>query len=348
MKQQTDDETELRQYLLGELPREARAEVEERLFLDGDYFRRLQAATDDLIDDYVYEELSAADRGRFETYFLSQPGHREDLKIARALQQYISAEAGSEPAETASAAAADLPRARPAPGVLFFPRLRALNPLARLSLAAAALIIVAVGIWLVIKAARSREQAPPMRVQQPAPATPRQEEMTTNGQPDLAPTIEPERRADKKNQEPAPEETRVENRKEQEAPRHPGPPPPSEGTTGTTLAVLLMPGSGVRGGGEGNKVALTPETRYVTLRMPLPFEVGDYRDYRASLQSGGRAILTRPGLKPAAAEGVNIISLTARASLLLHGKNYQIKLSGVTAAGEARDVATYTFRVEGQ
>lgn len=340
MKQETDDETELRQYLLGELPREESAQVEERLFLDGDYFRRLQAAADDLVDDYVYEELSAADRGRFETHFLSQPGRREDLKIARALQMYISAEADT------SSAAAELPRTLPPPRAAFFPSLRALNPLARLSLAAAAVIIVALGVWLLLRAGRGREQSPPMQAQQPAPATPRREELPTNGGPVVSPSPEPERRADRGNQEPAPEEKRADNGKGQEAPRPPGPTPPGDAPARTTLAVLLLPGGGVRGGGgEGNKVALARGVRAVTLQMPLT-EAGDYRDYRATLRAGGRAVLTKSGLKPAPVEGVDVISLTVPAGLLRPGQDYQLKLSGTTAANESRDIAAYAFRVE--
>ena len=103
MKEQSEDEVVLRQYLLGALTQEEHALVEERLFLNPDYFRQLQAAEDDLIDDYVYEELPVADRDRFETHFLSDPVRRQDLKIAQALRKYIAVEAEAKsPASTSA------------------------------------------------------------------------------------------------------------------------------------------------------------------------------------------------------------------------------------------------------
>lgn len=345
MKQQSDDETELRRYLLGELTEEERAGVEERFFLDSDYFRQLQAAEDDLMDDYVYEELPAADRGRFETYFLSQPGHRQDLKIAQALRMYISAEARlSQPGPTFSTG--DLDERPAAAKVAFFPRSRRFNSLARLSLAAAAVIILAFGIWLILRAVRNRDQSPPIQVQRPepretAPATPPQEERTTNSQPATSPVEEQERRAERKGQEPG--EKHVENREGREVPR-PRESPPQDGVPGGTLAVLLIPGGGVRGGGETNKVALTSGVRFVNLQLPL-VEGNGYRNYQVSLQADGRTILTRSGLKSVAAEQVNMVPVTVPAKLLRHG-NYQIKLSGVTAKGETHDIAAYAFQVE--
>ena len=48
--------------LLGELPAEQKAEIEERCGLDGDLFDRLLARRDSLIDDYLGDRLPALQR----------------------------------------------------------------------------------------------------------------------------------------------------------------------------------------------------------------------------------------------------------------------------------------------
>lgn len=335
MKQQSDDETELRRYLLGELTEEERAQVKERLFLNSDYFQQLQAAEDDLIDDYVYEELSVADRESFETHFLSQPGRHEDLKFAQALKMYISTEAPPSSAISAAAVAIHPPPTTKSK-VMFLPFLRNFSNLARLSLAAATLIILAVGIWLVIRAVRNRDQSPPIQAQRPTPQEtvpdPQQREvMPTNSQPGKSQPVE--------------QEQHVENRKGPEPPRPREPSPQSGDAPGSTLAVLLIPGGGIRGGGETNKVTLTSAVRLVNLQMPL-IESNDYRSYQVSLQADGRVILTRSGLKATVVEEVNLVPVPVPARLLRR-KSYLIKLSGVTKEGETRDIATYAFQVEG-
>src|ERR1044071_6408820 len=88
MKEYVLDEVLVRRFLLGELSAE-RAEVEEQAFVDSESFAFIQEAADDLIDEFVYGDLSSAEKERFERYFLSQPGRHEDLKIARALQKHV-------------------------------------------------------------------------------------------------------------------------------------------------------------------------------------------------------------------------------------------------------------------
>jgi hypothetical protein len=348
---QPDDETELRRYLLGELTPEELAQVKERLFLDSDYFRQLQAAEDELIDDYIYEELSTAERGRFETYFLVQPGRRKDIRIAQALKRYISAEAQPLPFTQDSAAVA-LPRPPLAEsGVVFSTFRRSFSSFARLSLAAAALIILAIGIWLLISVVRNRERSPPVQVRQPVlqetkPAPP-QEEITTNSQPSNSPPTQQEQRVERREQGPGVEEKHVENRTGRDAPQSRKAFPPDEATSGSTLAVLLIPGGGVRGGGATSKVPLSSGIKLVNLQLPL-IESSSYPNYRALLQTDGRTIFTLAGLKPTDDKPVKFVIVTVPAKIL-SSKTYQIKLIGITnTTGETRSIATYAFQVEGR
>ncbi|HEV3468186.1 MAG TPA: hypothetical protein VG148_02620, partial [Pyrinomonadaceae bacterium] len=110
--------------------------VEERLFLDAEYFRQLRAAEDELIDEYLYEGLSAGERERFKDTFLTTPERRESLRVARALREYISRNPPPDPAKNHPL------------GFLF-----GRAPLLQLSLAALALLIVGGLAWLAFRRA---------------------------------------------------------------------------------------------------------------------------------------------------------------------------------------------------
>jgi hypothetical protein len=75
-----------RKYLLGELDERTRAALEERLFAGDDALSvDLQAAEDDLIDDYVRGRLTRTERRRFEAALPGVPSRRRKLAFAGAL-----------------------------------------------------------------------------------------------------------------------------------------------------------------------------------------------------------------------------------------------------------------------
>src|SRR5688572_432723 len=92
MKENVMNELVARRFLLGDLSVEERERIEELAFDDPETFSLIQSAQDDLIDDFVNDELSSEERERFQNYFLAQPGRRQDLRIGRALQQYLGRE----------------------------------------------------------------------------------------------------------------------------------------------------------------------------------------------------------------------------------------------------------------
>lgn len=79
---QEPDQTILR-YLLGELSEAEQERFEDEYFADSQLFQRLQDARNDLMDGYVREELPAAQRARFEQYFLASLRRRERVDLAR-------------------------------------------------------------------------------------------------------------------------------------------------------------------------------------------------------------------------------------------------------------------------
>lgn len=86
MNQQIDESTK-RDFLLGRLPLDspARRRIEQRLILDPDFSAEMEAAEDDLLDEYARQTLSATEREDFERYFLIADGRgarRDELRGA--------------------------------------------------------------------------------------------------------------------------------------------------------------------------------------------------------------------------------------------------------------------------
>src|SRR5512143_1818079 len=83
-------------YLLGELPEDEQARLEDRAFVNTQFSQEILAVEGDLIDEYVRGGLSAARRQRFETLFLASAERRKKVEVARALAQVTAggAEAG--------------------------------------------------------------------------------------------------------------------------------------------------------------------------------------------------------------------------------------------------------------
>jgi hypothetical protein len=78
--------TDVRRYLLGELPEEEAQRLEEEYFADDARFGELLAAEDDLIEQYLREGLDSADRARFESRFLATARGRQKVALASVLQ----------------------------------------------------------------------------------------------------------------------------------------------------------------------------------------------------------------------------------------------------------------------
>src|SRR5688572_732884 len=77
------------QYLLGELPEEQQVEIEGRAFSDQEFMAGITSVENDLIDEYVRDEMSASDRQRFESRFLASESRRKRVEFARALAHLL-------------------------------------------------------------------------------------------------------------------------------------------------------------------------------------------------------------------------------------------------------------------
>ena len=85
-----DDQELIYKYLLGELPEEQQAELEQRYFADDELFERLMAVEDELINRYARNESSDEERQRIEAYFLVSQPRRKRLMFTQALMRYLA------------------------------------------------------------------------------------------------------------------------------------------------------------------------------------------------------------------------------------------------------------------
>ncbi|MEP6900992.1 MAG: hypothetical protein ABJA66_04530 [Actinomycetota bacterium] len=79
------NETEIRPFLLGEMPAEARSAFEEKFIADESLFEQISIAEDELIESYLRGTLSPAEKISFEREFLSTEPRRRRVRFARTM-----------------------------------------------------------------------------------------------------------------------------------------------------------------------------------------------------------------------------------------------------------------------
>jgi hypothetical protein len=88
--QESEDTRLLIRYLLNDLNEVEEEEVEERYSSDENFFTKLLATEDELIDSYVLGDISHPDREKFEEAYLSNPRRREKVESNRVLLQAVN------------------------------------------------------------------------------------------------------------------------------------------------------------------------------------------------------------------------------------------------------------------
>jgi hypothetical protein len=141
----------IRRYLLSSVSEEERDQVEMRLMTDDDFFQQINLVEDELVEEYLDEELSEADRGRFETTFLCAPERQQKLRFTRALRVY-AAKSQKDPARRS-----------------WYERLLTLfnpsRPVLAYALASVLLLVGGGGFWLLVQMSGLREQVSGLRGQ---------------------------------------------------------------------------------------------------------------------------------------------------------------------------------------
>lgn len=120
-----------RRYLLGAATDQESTDIEQAYFDDDAAVDRIAAVEDDLIEDYLADQLSAPDRARFERSYLAVPQHRVRVETIRRLVADASSRAATEQATDA----------KPAPK-------RVIRYAPWLALAASLLMVASVSLWV--------------------------------------------------------------------------------------------------------------------------------------------------------------------------------------------------------
>jgi hypothetical protein len=167
----TPEAMRARRYLLGQASDEECAVLEQEYFERDDAVDRISAAEDDLIEDYLSNDLGSSERDWFERTYLSVPHHRVRVDMIRRLMAQASRSGSAQPAPVAAPSWNRV--ARPAPW---------------LAMAATLLIAAAVGWWMLSPFGAPQPQ---IAANPPSPSTPAAPERTPSAPRTFALTIAP-------------------------------------------------------------------------------------------------------------------------------------------------------------
>jgi hypothetical protein len=162
------DEAQIVSYLLGDLDENERARLEERFLRDVEYRDLIRSVEDDLVDDYLRGELPPHQRELFEKQFASHPQRAQKVELARALNRALDERPRVITGKSATVLRAPV-------------RSRAPISAFRYPLAAAAVLLLGLGLWLVMETRRS---GPPVEQPQAQQQTPRPEDKPPTPPPD--------------------------------------------------------------------------------------------------------------------------------------------------------------------
>jgi hypothetical protein len=327
MENKPSNEGLIVRYLLGDLPEEEQAQVEDRAFTDHEYLQSLLTVENDLIDEYVRGALSDSERRQFEGRFLASPGRQQRVELARALArvapEFMAAEEAARPAVTSAPASWW--------GALAA-FLRGPHLALKFSLAAAALILTVGGAWLIGETVRLRAQVTQLRAERGRREEAWQQRVAEQSarSEDLAAQL----RREREQRERSEELTRQLQRERSE--RGPAGLP----SQATLVSLALWPGIS-RSTVDRPRLVLPRSARLAQLQIGL--ERGDeYERFRAELRTReGQEVLSQSNLRARAGRAV-VLNLPA--SALATGE-YELALKGITDQGKVEDVGYYHFSV---
>lgn len=99
MKQESMTDALLREFLLGKLSDEERERIESLFLTDSQTRERVLALEEDLIEDYVEDSLTEADRERFLARYAQTDEQRRKLRVTKSIKDWAAAQArGSQTA----------------------------------------------------------------------------------------------------------------------------------------------------------------------------------------------------------------------------------------------------------
>lgn len=317
-----NNEKLISRYLLGELSEEEQVEIEDRAFADKEYLASITAVENDLIDEYVRHELSDADRRKFESRFLASAERRKRVEFAKALSRVPIAEKTVVHEWSWRES--------------LYAFISGLNPAARFAFAAAMLILLVGGAWLLTTTLRLRSQLTQLQAENQSRQSQRQA---------LEQQIQTERRRNEElnarlNQEKQQREQSDESLRQLSETADQTNPPPRP----VIASLTLLPGIS-RGGGDKPSLVMPGDARLVRLNIGIDPEE-QYKNFAVELRTtAGRHVWNRENLAARNRRGARAVGLTLPASVLKSGE-YELRLRGLKEGGEAEDIGFYYFDVK--
>ena len=299
-------------YLLGDLPENDQAAVEQEYFADPEKFEEVWAAENELVDRYARGRLSRGERELFKRNYLQSPKHRDRVEVARKLleaadRQVVESSVAPQVVNPAPSLRSRLIEA------LSIPRMpRFLLP------ATAFLLLFSVISWLAIERARLNEEIGKTKAQLSDQQRRERE---------IADQLAAEREQSGKLKS---ELDRLLGTLATKPPRT----PPS------ILSFFLKPMLTPRSGGETQpQITIPRETDLVRLRMKI--EKDDPRRFQAAIRIvGGPQVWNQRSLK--SSSGAITVNVPADKLPL---NDYILTLSVMTPSGETEVINRYPFRV---
>ena len=135
MKEDLPTEAGFRAFLLGKLDDEQRELIEDLFLTDAQVRERVLAAEQDLIEDYLEDNLTGADRDRFLSRYAQTPAQQRELRITKSIKDWAVREAAVSRGVTSKSSTLSGFRAW-------------LRPAFVVPVTAAIVIAVVVGLWL--------------------------------------------------------------------------------------------------------------------------------------------------------------------------------------------------------
>ena len=312
-------------YILGTLPEQERARLEDELFTNDEKFQELELAEDDLVDAYVHEELTAAEQEQFRERLLIIPRIVERVDFARALAQRTSLPSPPPP----EAVQHEVPSiAHPKPKPRWWETLFGSRPRRLVFVAYVALVLVGGGVlvagWLRLREESARLAAERAAVQR------RKEDLDKQ-------STEQQATAEKLTaglQQLAEDQKALEDRQRLEQ--------RSPSILASTVSFLLMPG-GSRGPGAVSDLRFAPDAQTAELRLLLA--KAEYYSYNVTVKiADGQLVTTKKGIKPRKTGSGFLVAISVPVRRLPPG-DYVAHVAGLTSTGQAEGVDDYSFRV---
>lgn len=327
----------IRDYLLGALSEDETERLDELSVTDDEFAARLQAIENDLVDSYTRGELSGESLERFRSHYLSSPRRREKVAFAEELGKLTDRIALTETAEkkipifSQPSSTARLDEKKVSTRRFFsFPR-----AVLQWGLAAAVLLILASGGWLVFDNLRLQNQVNHARAEREA-LEKREQELQS--QLDKQHSLDSE-----KEQELAGLRERLAELEQRptEASRD-GSQSPSIQQEPNIIAFALSPQ--LRSAGQIAILTVPSDADLIAIELEL--EPNDFAWYRAELKSQSEGqIVWKSGRSRARMKGDSKAVTVSLRSTLLRSQMYVIEITGISSSGDAEIIGSYPFRV---